>query len=52
MAQAVASARGAGAVAEEVDFTATKHQVGHNCGATMVPYNRHNYVVQPHPMIP
>ena len=26
VAQAVASARGAGAVAEEVDFTATKHQ--------------------------
>ena len=26
MEQAVASARGAGAVAEEVDFTATKHQ--------------------------
>ena len=27
-------------------------QVGHNCGATMVPHHRHNYVVQPHPMIP
>ena len=51
VAQAVASGRGAGAVAEEVDFTATK-QVGHNCGATMAPYYHHNYVVQPHPMIP